>query len=137
MTSAAMDAEDQPTPNLDRLAAEGMPALHFRLRGAAGVLAPDARGLDDGKTPARLHITTFLPGRADASSQRLLQLSNRRAAPAPGGDDRGVAEDGGLHHGLSREVAPGGAGLALRAGLRLGVSRQAGDETLGIRRREG
>ena len=25
-----------------------------------------------GKAPARLHITTFLPGRADAPSQKLL-----------------------------------------------------------------
>src|SRR5215213_2451346 len=61
---------DQPTPNLDRMAAEGM-------RFTCGycsqpICSPSRAGILTGKTPGRLHITTFLPGRADAKSQMVL-----------------------------------------------------------------
>ena len=62
--------EDQATPNLDRLAADGM---RFTSAYAEPVCSPTRAALMTGKTPARLHLTTFLPGRPDASSQRLLQ----------------------------------------------------------------
>src|SRR5262245_22073610 len=62
--------KDQPTPNLDRMAAEGM-------RFACGycsqpICSPSRAGILTGKTPGRLHLTTFLPGRPDAKSQMVL-----------------------------------------------------------------
>ena len=64
-------AGDQPTPRLDRLAAEG---LRFTSAYAAQpVCSPTRAAIMTGKVPARLHLTTFLPGRPDASSQLLLQ----------------------------------------------------------------
>src|SRR5688500_17578643 len=55
--------QDQKTPRLDRMAAEG-------IRFTAGycsqpICSPSRAGLMTGKSPARLHITTFIPGRAD------------------------------------------------------------------------
>jgi arylsulfatase A-like enzyme len=63
--------EEHNTPNLDRLAAEGM--RFTDAYAAQPVCSPTRAALLTGKTPARLHLTTFLPGRADAPSQRLLQ----------------------------------------------------------------
>jgi arylsulfatase A len=62
--------QDQHTPRLDRMAAEG-------IRFTAGycsqpICSPSRAGILTGKHPARLHITTFLPGRGDATSQKLL-----------------------------------------------------------------
>jgi arylsulfatase A len=62
--------QDQSTPNLDRMASEGM-------RFACGycsqpICSPSRAGIMTGKTPGRLHLTTFLPGRPDAKSQRVL-----------------------------------------------------------------
>src|SRR5215211_766370 len=62
--------KDQPTPNLDRMAAEGM-------RFTCGycsqpICSPSRAGLLTGRFPARLHLTTFLPGRPDAKSQQVL-----------------------------------------------------------------
>ena len=62
--------KDQATPNLDLLASEG-------IRFTAGycaqpICSPSRAAIMTGKHPARLHITTFLPGRADAPSQKLL-----------------------------------------------------------------
>ncbi|MFM7118187.1 MAG: sulfatase-like hydrolase/transferase [Planctomycetota bacterium] len=62
---------EHQTPNLDRLAAEGM---RFTAAYAAQpVCSPSRAALMTGKTPARLHLTSFLPGRPDADSQKLLQ----------------------------------------------------------------
>src|SRR5262249_22669744 len=62
--------KDQPTPNLAGLAREG---LRFtNAYAAAPVCSPTRAALMTGKTPARLHLTTFLPGRPDAPSQLLL-----------------------------------------------------------------
>jgi arylsulfatase A-like enzyme len=62
--------KDQPTPNLDRLAKQG---LRFTNAYAAQpVCSPTRAALLTGKSPARLHLTTFLPGRSDAPSQLLL-----------------------------------------------------------------
>ncbi len=61
---------DQPTPNLDRLASQG---LRFTSAYCAQpICSPSRAALMTGKHPARLHITTFLPGRANAKSQKLL-----------------------------------------------------------------
>ena len=58
------------TPNLDRLAKNG---VRFSAAYAAcPVCSPTRASILTGKAPARLHLTTFLPGRADAPSQKLL-----------------------------------------------------------------
>ena len=73
--------KDQPTPNLDRMAAEGM-------RFTCGycsqpICSPSRAGIMTGKTPGRLHLTTFLPGRADAKSQMVLHPKIRRRLILP------------------------------------------------------
>jgi arylsulfatase A len=63
--------QEHHTPHLDRLAAQGM-----RFSGAyaaQSICSPSRASLMTGKCPARLNLTTYLPGRADARSQRLLQ----------------------------------------------------------------
>src|SRR6476469_5441382 len=63
--------KDQATPNLDRLATEG---VRFTTAYCAqSICSPSRAALLTGKSPARLHLTNFLPGRADAPSQKLLQ----------------------------------------------------------------
>jgi arylsulfatase A len=71
--------KDQPTPNLDRMAAEGM-------RFTCGycsqpICSPSRAGILTGKNPARLHLTTFLPGRPDAKSQMVLHPKIRMELP--------------------------------------------------------
>lgn len=70
---------DQPTPNLDRLAKQG---LRFSNAYAAQpVCSPTRAALLTGKSPARLHLTTFLPGRSDAPSQLLLHPTIAQQLP--------------------------------------------------------
>jgi arylsulfatase A-like enzyme len=62
--------KDHPTPNLDRLASQGM---RFTCAYTAQpICSPSRAAVMTGKCPARLNLTNFLPGRADAPSQRLL-----------------------------------------------------------------
>lgn len=62
---------DHRTPNLDRLAGQGM---RFTCAYTAQpICSPSRAALMTGKSPARLHLTNYLPGRADAPSQKLLQ----------------------------------------------------------------
>jgi arylsulfatase A-like enzyme len=59
------------TPNLDRLAAEG---LRFTSAYCAQpICSPSRAAILTGKAPARLRLTTYLPGRPDTRSQKLLQ----------------------------------------------------------------
>ncbi|HET6410043.1 MAG TPA: sulfatase, partial [Chthoniobacteraceae bacterium] len=62
---------DHPTPNLDRLAKEG--ARFKTAYCAQPICSPSRAALMTGKSPARLHLTNFLPGRADAASQMVIQ----------------------------------------------------------------
>jgi arylsulfatase A len=61
--------KDQETPRIDRLAKQG---LRFTSAYAEPVCSPTRAAILTGKAPARLHLTTFLPGRPDAPSQKLL-----------------------------------------------------------------
>src|SRR6476469_8263019 len=54
--------KEHSTPNLDRLAREGM--KFTTAYSAQSVCSPTRAAIVTGKTPARLHLTTFLPGRA-------------------------------------------------------------------------
>ena len=68
---------DQPTPHLDRLAKEG--ARFTSAYCAQPICSPSRAAILTGKAPARLRLTTFLPGRGNFPSQRLLN------APSPPG----------------------------------------------------
>ncbi|HND51543.1 MAG TPA: sulfatase, partial [Pirellulaceae bacterium] len=71
--------KDQPTPHLDALAASGMRFTS----GYCGlsICSASRAALMTGKSPARLHLTTFLPGRADAASQKLLHPTIEQKLP--------------------------------------------------------
>ncbi len=67
------------TPRLDALAAAG---LRFtNAYAAAPLCSPTRAALLTGKAPARLHITTYLPGRPDAPSQMLLHPAINQQLP--------------------------------------------------------
>ena len=73
------EREDHKTPNLDRLASEG---LRFTSAYCAQpICSPSRASIMTGKNPARLHITTYLPGRTNASSQMLLHPEMRQQLP--------------------------------------------------------
>ena len=61
---------DHNTPNLDRLASEGM--RYTSAYCGLSICSASRAALMTGKTPARLHLTTFLSGRPDADSQMVL-----------------------------------------------------------------
>ena len=62
--------QDQVTPRLDRMAEQGMRFTSAYC--AQPICSPSRAAILTGLTPARLHLTTFLPGRGDAPSQKLL-----------------------------------------------------------------
>jgi len=67
----AYGRKEHSTPHLDRLAAQG---VRFTDAYAAAPLCSASRAaLLTGKHPARLHLTTYLPGRPDSPAQKLLQ----------------------------------------------------------------
>jgi arylsulfatase A-like enzyme len=79
--------KDHHTPHLDRLAAEGM---RFTASYCAAPLCSASRAaLLTGKSPARLHLTTYLPGRPDTPAHKLLQPIIRQQLPL---DERTLAE---------------------------------------------
>jgi arylsulfatase A-like enzyme len=61
---------DHRTPNLDRLAAEG--TRFTSAYAAQSICSPSRAAILTAKTPARLHLTTYLPGRANSPAQKLL-----------------------------------------------------------------
>jgi arylsulfatase A-like enzyme len=71
--------KDQHTPNLDKLAAEGLRFTSFYC--AQPICSPSRAALLTGKTPARLHLTTYLPGRPDTPAQKLLHPKIRQQLP--------------------------------------------------------
>ena len=62
--------QDHHTPNLDRLARQGMRFTSAYC--AQPICSPSRAAILTGKAPARLHLTTFLPGRPDCISQKVL-----------------------------------------------------------------
>jgi arylsulfatase A len=71
--------KEHRTPNLDRLAAEG---LRFTTAYVASpICSPSRAAILTGRAPARLHLTTYIPGRADAPSQKLLHPPMRQQLP--------------------------------------------------------
>lgn len=75
----AYGRRDHRTPHLDRFAAEG---LRFTTAYVASpICSPSRAALMTGRAPARLHITTFLPGRPDAASQKLRHPHIRQQLP--------------------------------------------------------
>jgi arylsulfatase A-like enzyme len=67
------------TPNLDRLAREGVRFTDGYA--ACPVCSPSRAAILTGKYPARLHLTDWLPGRTDRPSQRLLRPTIRQQLP--------------------------------------------------------
>ena len=67
------------TPNIDALARRGM--RFSDAYAAAPVCSPTRAALLTGKHPARLHLTDWLPGRADAPAQRLARPTIRQQLP--------------------------------------------------------
>lgn len=75
----AYGRKEHRTPNLDRLAAEG---LRFTTAYVASpICSPSRAAIMTGRAPARLHLTTYIPGRPDTSSQKLLHPAMRQHLP--------------------------------------------------------
>ncbi len=63
------------TPNIDRLAEEGM--RFSNAYAASGVCSPTRASIMTGKYPARVRITDWIPGRGDSPDNKLLQVQDR------------------------------------------------------------
>jgi arylsulfatase A-like enzyme len=70
---------EHQTPRLDRLATQGMRFTSAYC--AQPICSPSRAAIMTGRHPARLHLTTFLPGRADAKTQKLLHPKINQQLP--------------------------------------------------------
>ena len=76
---ACYGRREHQTPHLDALAAAG---LRFTSAYCASpICSPSRAAILTGKNPARLHLTTYLPGRANCAAQELMQPVIRQALP--------------------------------------------------------
>ena len=71
--------QEHHTPHLDRLAAEGIRFTSAYC--AQPICSPSRLALMTGKDPARLHLTTYLPGRPDTPAQKVLHPKIRMELP--------------------------------------------------------
>jgi arylsulfatase A-like enzyme len=71
--------QEHNTANLDRLASEGMRFTASYC--AQPICSPSRAAILTGLAPARLHLTTYLPGRPDAPSQKLLHPKINQQLP--------------------------------------------------------
>jgi arylsulfatase A len=71
--------QDHHTPNLDHLALEGMRFTAAYC--AQPICSPSRAAILTGKSPARLHLTTYLPGRPNCVSQKLLHPEIQMQVP--------------------------------------------------------
>ena len=71
--------QDHRTPHLDKLARQGMRFTSAYC--AQPICSPSRAAMLTGKSPARLHLTTFLPGRPDCSSQKVLHPEIQMQVP--------------------------------------------------------
>ena len=76
---ACYGRKDHQTPHLDQLAREGTRFTSAYC--AQPICSPSRAAILTGRAPARLHLTTYLPGRADAPSQRVLHPQMRQSLP--------------------------------------------------------
>ena len=76
---ACYGRREHNTPNLNRLAADGLRFTQSYC--AQPICSPSRAAILTGKTPARLHLTTYLPGRGDAASQKVLHPKMRQELP--------------------------------------------------------
>ena len=70
---------DHHTPNLDTLASQGMRFASAYC--AQPICSPSRAAILTGQTPARLHLTTFLPGRPNCPAQKLLHPEIQMQVP--------------------------------------------------------
>jgi arylsulfatase A-like enzyme len=73
---ACYGRREHRTPHLDRLAAQG--TRFTAAYCAQPICSPSRAAILTGKTPARLHLTTYLPGRSDCAAQKLLHPPMRQ-----------------------------------------------------------
>lgn len=76
---AGYGRRDHHTPHLDRLAAAGMRFTSAYC--ALPICSPSRAAILTGRQPARLHLTTYLPGRPDCASQKLRHPVIRQELP--------------------------------------------------------
>lgn len=84
---ACYGRDEHTTPALDRLAADGIRFTDAYC--ALSICSASRAGLMTGKSPARLHLTSYLPGRPDTPAQRMLNATIHSALPP---DEWTVAE---------------------------------------------
>jgi arylsulfatase A len=101
--------KEHHTPNLDHLASQGM---RFTCAYAAQpICSPSRAAILTGKCPARLNLTNFLPGRADAPSQRLIQPRIEGQLPLEEVTIAEILKDAGYATGLFGKWHLGGSGF--------------------------
>ena len=71
--------QDHHTPNLDGLARQGMRFTSAYC--AQPICSPSRAAILTGKAPARLHLTTYLPGRPDCVAQKALHPEIQMQVP--------------------------------------------------------
>ncbi|HVY68612.1 MAG TPA: sulfatase-like hydrolase/transferase, partial [Verrucomicrobiae bacterium] len=76
---ACNGSKSYKTPNIDRLAREG--ARFSQAYTAAPICSPTRASILTGRSPARLHMTDWLPGRGDKPDQKLKRPAILNALP--------------------------------------------------------